>query len=79
MEGFDTAQKPFIKVLDVERVIDIFHKLAVRTTYALPSRPSSLCCQSLSFSLSVHSFLYLLYTPRRAHTLTHFLSGALSV
>lgn len=50
-----------MKVLDVERVIDIFRKLAGRTTHALPSGSWSLCGQSLSvfvcLSLAdVHTF-----------------------
>ena len=60
----------FIKLLDVEGVIDIFCELAVGTTYALPSGPSSLCCQSLSLSLS-HKQAPHTHTHTCTHTHTH--------
>lgn len=44
------SREAFIKVLDVDRVIDIFHKLAARTTGAVAKRALNFSALGLSLS-----------------------------
>ncbi len=68
----------FIKVSDVERVIDIFRKLAVRTTYSLPSGPSSLRSVSLFLPVSYfYFFSFLSLSIPCTHTHTHIYTHTL--